>query len=205
MAKASSSQLVRLFLITAFFGGGFGIFAKLSDESIIANNLGINDLGTYFGLWIVLATVFTVQSSSRRVAVFRVTLFFLAMLTAYYIVTDLLFNSFPLSYFLGWLVVMLMFAPLYAILVWYTKEMGWKAALGAAVPVGLLLWEAYSLRFRLQFHQPQFVFDIVAAVTLFLVVPKESMQRMQMIILTPIVMVVIEIANQIVPFVLGAL
>ena len=153
----------------------------------------------------MLATVFTVQSSSRRVAVFRVTLFFLAMVTAYYIVTDLLFNSFPLSYFLGWLVVTLMFAPLYAILVWYTKEMGWMAALGAAVPVGLLLWEAYSLRFRLQFHQPQFVFDIVAAVTLFLVVPKESMQRMQIIVLTPIVMVVIEIANQIVPFVLGVL
>jgi len=58
-------------------------------------------------------------------AALKVFLFFLATITAYYIVTRFLFGIFPLSYFLVWIAVALLFAPLYAVLVWYGNQVNW--------------------------------------------------------------------------------
>lgn len=192
--------------VSLLVGGLLGVFAKLADESAIANQLGLNDLGTYLGLWVVLVAALAAWSPSRRQAALRVALFLLAMVAAYYAVTWLLFGVLPVGLVLAWAAVALLAAPVFAMLVWPARQTGWPAALGAALPVGLLLWEAYSLRLRLPLHLVQFVFDLAAALALVVLLPRDGEQRLRALLLTLPVAITASVGfTQILPRVLSLL
>jgi hypothetical protein len=187
-------------------GGLIGVLAKLADESALANQLGLNDLGTYLGLWVVLVAAIAAWSPSRRQAALRVALFLLAMVAAYYAVTWLLFGVLPVGLVLAWAAIALLGAPVFAVLAWPARQTGWAAALGAALPVGLLVWEAYSLRLQLPRYLVQFVFDLAAAVALVVVLPQDGEQRLRALLLTLPVAIAANVGfTQILPRVLGLL
>ncbi|HMQ33652.1 MAG TPA: DUF6518 family protein [Chloroflexaceae bacterium] len=194
-------------LVASLVGGGLaGVIAKLADESPVANLLGLNDLGTYLGLWVVLTTALAVRSPSRRHAALRAVTFLLAMVTSYYGVTRLLFGFFPITLWLAWAGVALTAAPVFAIVVWPARQTGWPAALGAALPIGLLLWEAYSLRLRLPLHLVQFAADLVAAAALVVLLPTDGRQRVRVLLLAPLVVVAADVGfTRILPYALGLL
>lgn len=119
-------------------------------------------------------------------------LFLLAMVAAYYVVQMLLFDFFSTYLFLAWAAIGLFFAPPFAALVWHARGSGWLSAGSAAVPVGLLLDEAYSVRWKLQLpyndnYKVQFVFDIVAAMVLLLILTRDRAQRVRVLALTPVI------------------
>lgn len=208
IVSSSRARSIWKSLLLALLGGlVVGAVAKVADESSIANRLGANDVFTFLGLWVVLITMLAAWSNSRQIAVLRVVSFLVAMVMAYYGVTWLLFGIFPATYFLGWTVVALVFAPLFALVTWQTRRRGWEAALGAALPIGLLVWEAYSLRWSVLLyglHVTQFVFDILAAIVLFVVLPATSTQRLRVIPLTLMMFYLAGIGfDRILPVVLG--
>lgn len=206
MTLAKRTPAWRAAALLPLGGGLLGVFAKLADESALANQLGLNDLGTYLGLWVVLVAMLAAWSPSRRQAALRVALFLLGMVAAYYAVTWLLFGVLPVVLVLAWAAVALLGAPVFAALAWPARQTGWPAALGAALPVGLLLWEAYSLRLQLPRYLVQVVFDLAAALALVILLPRGGEQRLGTLLLTPPVAIATNVGfTQIFPRLLGLL
>jgi hypothetical protein len=176
-------------LVTAFWAvlGGMAVGATVNFAEI-AGLPGASDFGNYFGLWIVLVAVIVAASRERIRAVVHAGVFLLGMVAAYYGVTWLLLGYFLVYLFLAWTMMAVVLAPPFAVLVWQARKLGWLAALGAALPIGLLLGEAYSLRWVLHIHGVQFVFNLVAAAVLIWILPKTQTQRLRSLVLTPGVM-----------------
>jgi hypothetical protein len=177
-------------VLAALLGGlGAGAVAKVADESSIP---AVGHLGTTLGVWIMLVAVIAAWSYSRQRAVLCATTFLLAMVAAYYVVQMLLFGFFSPHLFLAWAAIGGVLGPPFTALVWQARSVGWLAALGAAVPIGLLLAEAYDVRLHLQnpfndTYKVQFVFDIACAVVLLLLLPKHHIQRLRALALTPVI------------------
>ena len=148
---------------------------------------GASDFGNYFGLWILLAAAIAAWSHSRRDAVLHVVIFLLAMVASFYVSTLLLLGYFLTHLFLAWTVVALVLAPPFAALVWQARGTGWMPALATALPIGLLLAEAYSLRWVLGIHGVQFGFDVAAAAALLMILPKGYAQRLRVLALAPVI------------------
>jgi hypothetical protein len=190
-------------LLAALLSGSVaGASAKFADESGIP---GAGMIGTYFGVWIMCVAVIAALSHSWRRAVVCSMTFLLAMIAAYYVSQMLLFGFFSTRLLLAWTAIALFLAPPFAALAWCARGYGWQAALGATLPVGLLLAEAYSLRLRLDVNEDYrivFVFDVVCAVVLLLVLPRNRAQWVRVLALTPVIMVgarlVLEYALQVV-------
>jgi len=189
-------------------GFAVGSLVKLADESALANQIGLNDLGTYAGLWVVIVAALAAWSPSARQAALRVSGFLVTMVAAYYAVTWRLFGVFPVLIWLAWTAAALTAAPLLAILVWQARgrQGGWPGALGAALPVGLLLWEAYSLRFVATRYAVQISFDLVAAAVLLALLPGDRRERVRAVLLTPLVVLAAGVGfTRVLPHVLGLL
>lgn len=199
------SMLISLFVVIAS-GLILGAGAKLADESGLP---GIGMIGTYFGIWIVCITVIAIWSASWRHAIVCSVSFLVAMTAAYYITQMFLFGFFSPNLFLGWIAIALLLAPPFAALTYHARGDSWLAALGAALPVGLLLQEAYSLRYRLTSHldyQLLFMLDLACATSLLLILAREPMQRIRVFFLALAVLIIAEIGfNYALPLILGSL
>ncbi len=200
---SSPARAIWISLVAASIGGAIvGILAKLADTSTVA---GVADLGTYLGLWVLLATVIAAWSPAPHLAAIRVGAFMLAMVAAYYVATYRLFGVFPVPYFLAWAAAALLMAPLFALLVWPSRRQGWGAAVAAALPIGLLLAEAFSFRWVLPRYVLQVLFDVAAAGLLLIVLPRTGSQRLRVLALAaPVVLVAIGMQRAL-PWVIGAL
>lgn len=194
------------FLAVILGGGLAGSAAKLADETAWTNDVGLNDLGTYLGLWVVLVTLVAVWSPTRRQGVLRVVLFLLAMVLAYYATSVLVFGFTSLRFLVAWSAIAVTLAPVFAALVWPARQHGWHAAFAVALAAGLLLAEAYGLRLNLLLHVTQFGFDLLAAGVLVATLPPTWEQRWRALVLVPIVGVAAHLGwTQIVPELLGLL
>lgn len=163
-------------LLAVLVGLSLGALAKLADQSPV---LGLGDVGTHLGLWIVVVTVTSVSACSRLEAALRCTVLMLGMVAAYYVAAYLYFRVIPLLDIAVWGIVALTAVPVLAVLLWPARAGGWSAALAVALSVGLLLAEALMFRHVVSLHPAPFGFDIVAAATLFWVLPRDGAQRLR--------------------------
>jgi hypothetical protein len=122
-------------------------------------------------------------SRSPRAAALHVFVFFIAMLSAYYLYSMLLFGFFPTYYFLAWGAIALL-SPIGAIIVWHARGVGWMAALCAALPIALLLVEGRSFFYTFSAVSG---FAILAAVVLLVVLAQNTVQRLRVLVLTAVV------------------
>lgn len=159
-------------------GAAFGVVDKLC--------LGYPVLGSGVGLWCVVTAVLAAASANRVDAVLRVGAFLVGALAGYYLCTVLVFHFSPLAYNLAWMFAAVALSPLFALAVRHSRGRGWLAAVGAALPIGILLWEAWSLRFRLSEHSAQMVFDLVAAAALLIWLPSGTPVRIKAALLAPL-------------------
>ncbi len=122
-----------------------GAVAKFADASRIP---GVGMISTYPGVWIMLVALLAAWSHSRRRAVLCAVTFLLAMVAAYYVSQMLLFGFFSTGLFFTWAAIRVVLAPPFATIAWQARGAGWRSAAAAAVPVGLLVAEAYSVRWK---------------------------------------------------------
>jgi hypothetical protein len=173
-----------------FFALGIliGFIAKYSD-TIPSNGLMgniwsvIKDITSRLGIWVLLATVIAVWSNSPKTGAIKVFAFFVGMLLTYYTYSARLFGFFSTYYFFRWGLIALV-SPFAAYIVWFGRGQGWIAALCAALPIGLLAAQGYSF---LRTFAVGPGFDFLAAVTLYIVLPKWKYQHLKVL---PLVLVV---------------
>lgn len=77
-----------------------GLAAKLVDSPNI--NPIFDDLGGRLGIWVFVAALLSVFSNSPKLAAVRVSAFFGAMLTVYYVYTTLVLHFFPQKAIVFW-------------------------------------------------------------------------------------------------------
>lgn len=170
-------KVLRLLLVL-LSGLLFGILAKQMDRI-----QGLQDIGTYLGLWILVVTILAAWSRSARTAALNSTVFLLAMVTAYYLYSMILFGTFYRSYFLRWSVAAL-FASMGGFIVWYSRGNGWIAAFCAALPIGILLTEAMRFIHFPWLHTNQLYFDLSAALLLYILLSRGKAQRLRALLCT---------------------
>lgn len=166
------------FLLAALAGLALGALAKMADQSSVP---GLGDIGTRMGVWIAVVTVTAVTAPTRRVASVRSALMMVSMVAAYYTGTYLYFRVVTPLDIAVWGIVALTGVPALAALVWSARSSGWSASASAALPVGLLAAEAWTLRHYVSMglHIGPFVFDVVAALLLLLLLPSTHAQRLR--------------------------
>jgi hypothetical protein len=199
----SSPREAWVSLAAALAGGTlFGAAAKFADTSAIT---GLGDLGTYLGVWVLLATLIAAWSPSRHLAALRVGPFMIAMVITYYLVTWWLFSAFPLRYFLAWAAAAVLLAPLFAVAVSLSRRTGWLPAAAAALPIALLLAEAFTFRWVLPRYWIQVLFDVAAAVMLFALLPRSGEQRLRVLAFIPPLLLAAIGLHRVLPWILSAL
>jgi hypothetical protein len=91
-----------------FFGILMGVSSKALDESAfnelpaIMQKLDITNFLGRFGIWIFIGVCISVYSSSAKRAALNVFLFFLGMVSSYYIYCALVAGFFPMNYAMIW-------------------------------------------------------------------------------------------------------
>lgn len=160
---------ISLAIAVFLFGVLLGWLAKELDNTLV-----IGEIGTQLGLWIFTVTMISVYSRCAGLAALHTFLFLAAMLTAYYLHTVYINGFFPKHYIIVWTGFALL-SPVYGWTVWFAKGEGWAAALCAAVPISLLAAEGYAFFYT---FRASLLFDIVAAILLFLLLPKSAKQKL---------------------------
>lgn len=204
---SSAKHPVWFSLLLAILGGGVaGAIAKFADESTIP---AVGIMTTNFGVWVVLATLIATWSQTAGRAVLYCTAFMLTMVATYYVVQQYLFGFFAFGLFWGWAFAALLLAGPFAILVWRARQTGWWAAFGAALPIGISLQEAYSVRFRLNINVDYsllFAFDLVCALLFLFLLSQDWMQRSKVIAWTAVIFIIANFSfNYLLPLILGNL
>lgn len=146
----------------------------------------IGEIGTYLGLWVLIATVLAAWSRSPKAAALHVFVFFAAMLTVYYLYAMVLFGFFPRYYFLAWGGIALL-SPIAGYIAWYARGTGWMAAICAVFPIALLFVEGYSFFYTGSIPKG---LDILAGFFLIIVLSLNNRQRARIFLVSAIVFVI---------------
>ena len=130
--KLTAKQITIHLSACYIFGVLLGVIAKYSD-TVSSNGVKgmffsfISDITTNLGIWVVLATIIAVWSRSPIYAGLKVLTFFLGMLLAYYIYSQvLLVFSQPTIFYVSGIIALV--SPLAAYTVWFSRGEGWVAA-----------------------------------------------------------------------------
>ena len=106
-----------------------GVVSKVLDttpSNYLPYVLQVLDLGNFFssmGIWIFIAVVISVYSKTPIRSAINVFLFFVGMVSSYYLYTVFVAGFFPKSYMMIW-IFMTCISPFLAFVCWYAKGKG---------------------------------------------------------------------------------
>jgi len=139
-----------------------------------------------FAIWIFIAVVISVYSNSALRAALNTFLFFLGMVTSYYVYSAVAAGFFPRSYAMIWFAVTAV-SPFLAFVCWYAKGKGWIAIVISGLILGVLFAQAILLLQGIRIaNYPEVVIFIAAAVILWRR-PKEYLIEIAVCIATAVV------------------
>lgn len=111
----------------------FGLLTKLLDSVPF-----FGDVFTRMGIWVLIATCIAAYSKTAMRAAIHTLLFFLGMLTGYYLYSAYLFGAYSTNDMKYWGFVAV-FTPFLAVIVWYAKHGRSSTYILPALPMGLML------------------------------------------------------------------
>ncbi len=139
-------KVINSALILAF-GVFMGLLAKVLDttgvDSLpeIVARLDITNFLGRFAIWIFIAVCISVYSKSPKRAALNTFLFFLGMVSSYYLYSRFVAGFFPKSYALVWFGITAV-SPVLSYISWYAKGNGIIAVAISGVILGVLLAQA---------------------------------------------------------------
>lgn len=174
--------MLRRVLLSLALGIVLGIIAKYSDTVSAGGWYGmiwdtVSTVTTRLGIWVFAATLLALFQPNPKTAAGSVFAFFAGLLAAYYVYSMQLFGFFPTYYAMRWGAIALV-SPLAAYAVWFARRDGLFAAVCAAAPVGLLLSEGYPYLYT---RAAAIGFDLLAALMLLVILPRNGRQRLLML------------------------
>lgn len=127
-----------------------GILQKWLDETA-SNSLPVFiqqlDISNYFGrlaVWILSATVISVYSDTALRASINTFLFFISMLSGYYLYCNFILGFLPRTYMMIWVLIAIVSFFL-AFICWYAKGNGIVAVVISGVILGVLFSQAFLI------------------------------------------------------------
>ncbi|WP_341876615.1 hypothetical protein [Defluviitalea saccharophila] len=142
-----------LYSILLFIAGVIlGLFSKMLD-TIPSNTLpyflealDLNNFFSRMGIWIFLAMLISVYSKSPVRSAINVFLFFVGMVSSYYLYTILVAGFFPGAYMMIW-IIMTCISPFIAFVCWYAKGKGSIAVLLSSIIFMFISRQAFAFGF----------------------------------------------------------
>lgn len=137
-------------IVIVLLGFALGILQKWIDGSpsnIFPLFIQQLDIRNYFGrlaIWILLATIISVYAKTPLRAAINTFLFFIAMLTGYYLYCNYVLGFLPRTYMMIWIVIAIA-SFFMAYICWYAKGEGIVSVIISSVILGVLLAQAISL------------------------------------------------------------
>ena len=129
-----------------------GVISKVLDttpSNYLPYVLQLFDLGNFFssmGIWIFLAVVISVYSKTPIRSAINVFLFFVGMVSSYYLYTVFVAGFFPKSYMMIW-IFMTCISPFLAFVCWYAKGKGIIAIAISSIILMFISRQAFSFGF----------------------------------------------------------
>ena len=136
--------------LMVIFGVVLGVISKALDETAVNElpelfqYLDLTNFLGRFSIWIFIAFCISAYSNSAKRAALNVFLFFVGMVSSYYIYSALIAGFFPKTYALIWICITIL-SPLPAFFCWYAKGNGWFAVCISGIIIGVLFSQAVIL------------------------------------------------------------
>ena len=105
-------------------GAVLGIFSKLFD--IYSEILG--NIFSEFSIWILLGTLISIYSDTKKKAMLNIFPFCIGMLLMYYLIAEFTNSVYGFSFIKGW-TIFACFSPIFAYFAWLSKEKGFFSKL----------------------------------------------------------------------------
>ena len=137
-----------------------GIISRLLD--IYTQNLG--NMFSELAIWILLGTIISIYSESKKKAMLNILPFCIGMLITYYVVAALTNGVYSKTFIIGWSIFALL-SPVMAYFTWLTKE---KGILPKIISIGIVLTSILSsiiLFDKLRIYD--FIIDLILIYILF--------------------------------------
>ncbi len=127
-----------------------GIISRLLD--IYTQNLG--NIFSQFAIWILIGTIISIYSQTKKAAMLNVLLFCIGMLITYYFVAFITKGVYSGAFIIGWS-VFAVFTPIMAYFTWMTKE---RSVCSKIISVGIV---AVSFLSSIVFFDRLRIYDFV--------------------------------------------
>ena len=125
-----------------------GVFQKYIDGGVEMPQIFQSlDIVNYFGrsaVWMLLGTIISVYACTPIRASVNTFLFFISMVSAYYLYCNFVSGFLPTSYMMIWIVLSFV-SPLIAYICWYAKGKGIAAIAISAVILGVIFSQAFLI------------------------------------------------------------
>ena len=108
-----------------------GVISRLLD--IYTQNLG--EIFSQMAIWILLGTLISIYSKTKKMAMMNIFLFCIGMLITYYIVTIITHGVYSRSFIIGWTIFALC-SPIFAFFTWMAKE---KGIIPKIISIGIII------------------------------------------------------------------
>ena len=132
----------------AFAGVLLGVFQKYIDGGAempqIFQSLDIVNYFGRFAVWLLLGTMISVYAGTPIRASVNTFLFFISMVTAYYLYCNFISGFLPVSYMMIWIILSFV-SPFPAFICWYAKGKGIAAIVISAVILGVIFSQAFLI------------------------------------------------------------
>ncbi|MFC3746537.1 hypothetical protein [Paenibacillus sp. GCM10012306] len=181
-SQSTTKQKVFAIIKAMIIGVLLGLGAKLVDTPNF--NPIFDNIGGRLGIWVFVATLLSVFSSSPKLAAVKIFAFFGSMLAVYYVYTVLVLHFFPRKEIIFWGICALV-SPVCAYLMWYARGKGMLPTLISAFPITALLTEGFELRHAfLPIHTHYYLIPYLMGIYLIMIlillfnIPKKKMQFM---------------------------
>lgn len=137
-------------LLTLCLGIALGIFSKFLDNTpsnelpFVFEYLDIRNFLGRLSIWILLAVIISIRSRTPSRAALNVFVFFVGMISSYYLYSKFIAGFFPIEYVKIW-VGFTIISPLLAYICWYANLGGIIAVFISSGILGVLLAQAINL------------------------------------------------------------
>lgn len=161
-----------------------GVVSKALDETasnLLPYFLEVLDLGNFFsriGVWIFLAVVISVYSTSPVRSALNVFLFFAGMVGSYYLYTVFIAGFFPKSYMMIW-IAMTMISPFMAFVCWYAKGKGTVANFISSIIFLFISKEAFT--FGVWFFYIKYILELLLLIAMIFILYQSPKQMIKVI------------------------
>ena len=148
--RSNVSRKAQILISIAIAAAGLllGVFQKFIDGGAeLPQLLQSLDIVNYFGrlgVWILLGTVISVYASTPLRASVNTFLFFISMVSGYYLYCHFISGFLPISYMMIW-VVLSFVSPLLAYVSWYANGKGAAAIAISALILGVSFSQAFLI------------------------------------------------------------